>query len=163
MLSIDDTTPELTGYDQIGQSIDSYNGAERYDFLREHHFSKSNENMIKTLKQLTKEYGIVPSYGLKLHTDLRIPFETHFVMELGSNNKIGIFVYDQKRHLSVKQVQNAEKSILKMSLNKGMIIANYIGTPARRETERINSDYDLPILKLEHLSTITKRFELDII
>ncbi|OLS28462.1 MAG: hypothetical protein HeimC2_06810 [Candidatus Heimdallarchaeota archaeon LC_2] len=148
---------------EIGNCVTEHNGATRINTLNESKLRNSGEKLTKILKQMSREFGIKVSHGLKLDNKSRTSYITHFVMELSHNKKLGLFVYDQKRHLSVKQVQKAEKSILSMDLQGGMIIANKIGTPARREIERINGFYKNPILSSEYMDSVTKRYNMNYI
>lgn len=149
---------EFNGDCDIGSPLKEYNGAIRVNSIDESKLKDSGEKLTKILKQMSKEFGTNISHGLKLANKSRTSYMTHFVMELSKEQKLGLFVYDQKRHLSVKQVQKAEKSIINMHLQGGMIIANMIGFPAKREIERINGFYSNPILKSEHIDSVAKRY-----
>ncbi len=143
---------------EFGLALQEYNGAIRINSIAESRLKDSGEKLTKILKQVSKELGTKVSHGLKLANKSRTSYMTHFVMELSKNKKLGLFVFDQKRHLSVKQVQKAEKSILNMHLQGGMIIANKIGFPAKREIDRINTYYSDPILSSEYMDTVAKRY-----
>ncbi|MHA2032549.1 MAG: hypothetical protein ACW99A_16720 [Candidatus Kariarchaeaceae archaeon] len=149
---------EFNNGNEIGSQVDEYNGATRVNVVEESNLKDSGEKLTKILKQMSKEFGVNVSHGLKLANKSRTSYVTHFVMELSKNKKLGLFVYDQKRHLSVKQVQKAEKSIINMHLQGGMIIANKIGFPAKREIDRINGFYSDPILSSEYMDTVAKRY-----
>ncbi len=146
---------------EIGNTLNQHNGATRINTLNESKLKNSGEKLTKILKQMTREYGVKVSHGLKLENKSRTSYMTHFVMELSEKKKLGLFVYDQNRHLSVKQVQKAEKSILSMDLQGGMIVANKIGSPARREIDRINGFYKDPILSSEYMDSVTKRYNMN--
>lgn len=149
---------EFKSSHELGSQLNEYNGAIRINTIKESRLKDSGERLTKILKQMSKEFGVKVSHGLRLSNSSRTSYLTHFVMELSHDKKLGLFVYDQKRHLSVKQVQKAEKSIINMQLQGGMIIANKIGYPAKREIERINSFYKEPILTSEYMDTVAKRY-----
>ncbi|MHA2252809.1 MAG: hypothetical protein ACXAD7_20775 [Candidatus Kariarchaeaceae archaeon] len=151
---------EFKNQDEVGQALERFNGAICVDIFRDatKKVVRSPINYLILLKQMTKENYTKPSYGLKCEGSYRKNKYIHFMYENGHGQSIGICYFDQKRPLSVKQVHECERSTKYSGIKKTVLVANKIGIPAKNEVSRINSEYDDPILNLEHFDSIKMRY-----
>ena len=149
--------------EEIGKYLDRYNGALCVNILRESSKKvvKIPEKYLLLLRQMAKEYSTQPSHGLKVGDFPRNERFIHFLFEHDETKTTGVCFYDQKRPLSVRQVHDTEKSIVETGLTRQIIVANKIGIPAKNEVNRINSEYNQPIIKLSHFDSIEKRHLLN--
>ncbi len=160
-----DALAELLKYpfskkEELGRPLARYNGAIRIDIIKmnKSRVVRSPEKFLTIIEQFAREASIIPSYGLEVKTGNRREY-IHFTLELNENNTVGIFYFDSKRMLSVPQIHNVERLVLKARLAGAIIIANKIGIPAKQEAMRINAEHEnVGIINIEHYDSIEKRF-----
>ena len=149
------------GKEDLGQSLARYNGARRVDVTSEPgcRVVRSPSRFLTIVKQFEIESLVPPSYGLEVKSGNRKEY-VHLLLEINPRSVVGIFYFDTKRTLLVPQVHYTERLINRTNLNGGVIIANYIGVPAKKEAERINSMYgEHGIITIEQYDTIEKRYQ----
>ena len=147
------------GKNELGTSLTRYNGAIRVNILTESNsrIVRSPSRFLTIVEQIGRESPVPPSFGLKLRTGNRFEY-VHLVLEINAVSSVGIFYFDTKRTLLVPQVHYAERMINNTGLNGGIIVANHIGMPAKKEAERINSMHGgYGILTIEQYDTIERR------
>ncbi len=146
--------------EELGRSIVRYNGGIRVDIRKERYSNiiKNEFRFLTVIRQISKESGIQPSFGLKFRNENRDEY-IHFLLEFNDNTSIGVFYYDTKRVLVVPQIHTAERLIRQAGLKGGIIVANKIGMPAMAEAQRINKLYgEYGILTIEQYTNLEKRY-----
>ncbi len=133
--------------EELGKSLPQYNGAYRYDVLRDYHISliRNAEAIENVLRSFENDF-IHLSYGLKLGSHV-----IHFLMETG-DDVVGIFIFDMRRVISVKQIYSVENALLAMNIDKAIIFSYKFGKPSILAINRINSNGNVNI-KYRYIKT----------
>ncbi len=128
--------------DEIGQTIDRYNGAKRINTFRLKCSSriKNPKKFLTVLEFCRRMSGVNPSHGIQTNpnrsgsSSITIPI----LIEFENGVSIGVFYFDEKRSISFPKIQKVEKAITAANLDAGIIVYNIYGVQAERELKRIN-------------------------
>lgn len=133
----------LQKQDDIGLPITKYNGAKRFDVMRDPKSCvvKNPVKFINVIKYIEKISNQTPSHGIKIKEKSSAPILVHLLVEYDNGNAIGVFYFDSKRTLSVTQIHQVERAVLAAKLTGALIICNKVGVPAADEAQRINQSY----------------------
>jgi hypothetical protein len=147
----------LKNDNDFGNAVSRYNGALRFDVLRDPKscIIKNPKKFLDVIRYVEKISGIKPSHGIKIKDKSSAPLYVHLLVEYENGSSIGVFYFDAKRTLAITQIHQVERAINAANLSGALIICNLIGLIAQEETDRINKFYGEPgIISIQRYDTI---------
>ena len=128
----------LSFRDELNKVLPKFNFAQRINILDEEKYSmiKNPINVLQVIKRFYLNYGIKLSYGLKLRNRSQTDY-VPFLME-GVNETKGVFLLDQIRPLSVRDLSKIDRIVESANLDGAYIIAKSSGQLAKQTVNRYN-------------------------